>query len=65
MLKRAAYAWTPEDEARLKELAGQGMYLRQIALRLRRSESSIRKRARQLGIRLPNTPRGRFRFDRV
>jgi DNA-binding NarL/FixJ family response regulator len=63
MLKRASYAWTPEDEAKLRELAGKGIYLRNIALKLRRSESSIKKRARDLQIKVQTTPRSRFRFD--
>ena len=62
MLKRASYAWTPEDEARLRELAQKGVYLRNIALKLRRSESSIKKRARELGVKVSITPRGRFGF---
>ncbi len=62
MLKRASYAWTPEDEARLRELAQKGVYLRNIALKLRRSESSIKKRARDLQIKVQSTPRSRFRF---
>jgi len=63
MLKRESYAWTPEDEAKLRELAGKGIYLRNIALKLRRSESSIKKRARDLQIKVQTTPRSRFRFD--
>jgi DNA-binding NarL/FixJ family response regulator len=63
MLKRASYAWTPEDEAKLRELASNGVYLRNIALKLRRSESSIKKRARDLQIKVQTTPRSRFRFD--
>lgn len=62
MLKRASYAWTPEDEAKLRELADKGIYLRNIALKLRRSESSIKKRARDLQIKVQTTPRSRFRF---
>jgi DNA-binding NarL/FixJ family response regulator len=50
MLKRKSYAWTPEDETTLKELADKGMHLRAIALRLRRSESSIKKKAYDLVI---------------
>ncbi len=63
MLKRASYAWTSEDEAKLRELADKGIYLRNIALKLRRSESSIKKRARDLQIKVQTTPRSRFRFD--
>ena len=61
MLKRATYAWTPQDEARLKELAEQGRFVRNIALKLRRSESSVKKRAHDLGIAVQRTPR--FRAD--
>ncbi len=61
MLKRLVYAWTPEDEAKLKELAQKGVYLRHIAIKLKRSESSIKKRARDLGVTIPRMPR--FRFD--
>ena len=63
MLKRASYAWTPDDEAKLRELADQGIYLRNIALKLRRSESSIKKRAHDLQIKVQARPRSRFRFD--
>jgi DNA-binding NarL/FixJ family response regulator len=62
MLKRASYAWTPEDEATLRELVDKGIYLRNIALKLRRSESSIKKRAQHLQIKLPARPRSSFRF---
>ena len=57
MLKRTSYAWTSDDEDRLKQLAAQGVYLRNIALRLRRSESSIKTRAHSLGLKLRRTPR--------
>jgi DNA-binding NarL/FixJ family response regulator len=63
MLKRLVYAWTPEDQAKLKELAEQGVYVRNIAIRLKRSESSIKKRARELGIKVRITPRTPFRFQ--
>jgi len=56
------HAWTPDDEAALKQLAGQGMHLRAIALRLKRSESSIKKRAHELGVPVKRPPRSRFRF---
>jgi DNA-binding NarL/FixJ family response regulator len=59
MLKRLVYAWTPQDEAKLKELAEQGKHLRTIALRLKRSESSIKKRAHDLGIQVKANPRYR------
>jgi hypothetical protein len=64
MMKRASYAWTPEDEAKLRELADKCIYLRNIALKLRRSESSIKKRAHDLQIKVQARPRARFRFDR-
>src|SRR5690242_4903249 len=57
MLKRASYAWTAVDEAKLKLLVAKGLYLRSIAFRLRRSEYSISQRARELGITLKAMPR--------
>lgn len=63
MLKRPVYAWTPEDEAKLTELAQKGVYLRNIAIKLKRSESSIKKRARELGVKVGTTPRRPFRFQ--
>jgi len=63
MLKRANYAWTPEDEVRLRELAGKGIQIRSIAVRLRRSVSSIKKRAGSIGVELPKARRSRFRFE--
>jgi hypothetical protein len=62
MLKRKVYAWTPEDEGTLKQLAEKGVHLRAIALRLRRSESSIKKRAFDLGVGVKRPPRSQFRF---
>lgn len=62
MLKRKSYAWTSEDEAKLREMAGQGVYLRNIALRLKRSESSIKKKTHDLGIKVERTPKSHFRF---
>lgn len=62
MLKRLIYAWTSEDEAKLQDLAGKGVYLRNIAIRLKRSESSIKKRARELGLKVNITPRRSVRF---
>jgi DNA-binding NarL/FixJ family response regulator len=64
MLKRKSYAWTPEDELSLKQLAEKGVHIRAIALRLRRSESSIKKRARELGVKAKLNPRGNFRVAR-
>jgi hypothetical protein len=57
--------WTPEAEATLREMASQGVYVRRIALRLKRSESSIKKRATLLGLTVSKAPRSNFRFDRI
>jgi hypothetical protein len=61
MPERANHKWTTEDEAALRELVVKGFYLRQISLRLRRSESSIKKRAIDLNIIIKPTPRYRVR----
>jgi len=56
------HPWTSEDEAKLKEMAGKGVYMRKIALRLRRSENSVKKRAALLDVRVSRNPRsGLFR----
>ena len=62
-MRRANWSWTTDDETRLRELADQGFHLRAIALRLRRSESSIRKRAHELKIAVRRPPKGNFRVD--
>jgi len=61
ILRRANYTWTAEDEVKLKDMAQSGMYLRNIAIRLRRSESSVKKRAHDLGVTIKQRPR--FRLD--
>jgi hypothetical protein len=65
MLKRVSHVWTSEDEVKLREMAAKGVYLRNIAIRLRRSESSIKKRAFDLGLSLRRTPRSHFRIDEL
>lgn len=64
MLKRKTYAWTEEDEAKLAQMAEQGIPVRNVALRLKRSESSIKKRAQELQVKFTAPRRKRFRFDR-
>lgn len=54
--------WDAAAEASLRALAGQGFYLRKLALRLRRSESSIKKRARLLDVPIPPGPRSIVKF---
>ena len=61
MLRRASYAWTAQDEAKLKAMVEAGAFLRNIAIRLRRSESSVSKHARELGVKVKRRPR--FHFD--
>jgi hypothetical protein len=62
-MRRANWSWTADDETKLRELADKGVHLRAIALRLRRSESSIRKRAHELKIAVRRPPKGSFRAD--
>jgi hypothetical protein len=56
-MKRNHY-WTPDEEEKLRGLANKGMHYRAVALRMRRSESSIKKRANELGIKVVAPPRG-------
>jgi hypothetical protein len=64
-MKQRWSLWTVEDEAKLRELAGLGANIRTIALTLRRTESSIKTRARAIGITLKPAPRSRFRIDEL
>jgi len=44
--------WTPADDERLRKLAAEGRSVATIAERLKRSESAVRRRAKDLGITL-------------
>jgi len=37
MLRRASYTWTTDDEAKLKEMAQNGLYVRNIAIQIGRA----------------------------
>ena len=49
---RHRQAWTSEELAKLKLLAGKGMGLKAIAKALTRSEDSVQARAKQDGLRI-------------
>ena len=57
--------WTAEDDLQLRQLAGSGVHLRAIALKLRRTESSVKARARKIGVSVKPPPRGQFRVDEL
>jgi len=65
LLKRQRAKWTSGEDAKLRELAVSGSHVRTIALRLRRSESSIKKRARDIGVEVRQPPRSKFRVDEL
>jgi hypothetical protein len=65
MRTRPKYFWTDDDEAKLRALAANGVHLRAIAMKLRRSESSVKTYARNLGVRIKPRRYHRFRFDEV
>jgi hypothetical protein len=62
-MKRHSAKWTAHEEAKLRELANAGAHVRSVAVKLRRSESSIKNRARALGVVVKPPPRASFRFD--
>jgi hypothetical protein len=62
ILQRASYAWTAEDEAKLREWAGSGVKIHSMSVRLRRSVSSMKKRAELLGVRITKSPGADFAF---
>jgi hypothetical protein len=43
-------AWRPEDEEMLRNLAGQGVSLARISIRLKRNQNAVRFKATQLGL---------------
>jgi hypothetical protein len=59
MKKRPPQPWTPEDVARLRALAAAGRTAATIAERLKRTEASIRDKARALNIILARVANGR------
>jgi uncharacterized heparinase superfamily protein len=57
-VQRRCLQWTNEEDETLRSLAEQGRYLRNIALKLHRSEDGVRRRAERLSIdiRARHTP---------
>jgi hypothetical protein len=57
-MKRMGHSWTPEEDAKLRDLAAANVSVRHIALRLRRSENGVIYRAGVLNIQVqPNVRR--------
>jgi hypothetical protein len=54
-IRNTGQPWTPNDDAKLRELAGQNTPTRAIGLQLGRTEASVYTRAAQLGISLKPT----------
>lgn len=53
MSKPLIRVWTEAEISRLKQLVEQGATLMRASAALRRSKSSVQKKARELGLRLP------------
>jgi hypothetical protein len=51
-MKRRHFVWTPEEDERLRQLAAKGVAVPRVAVVLRRSEQSVRRRALALNIRI-------------
>jgi hypothetical protein len=58
MLSRRNYFWSEAEDAKLRAFAQNGVYVRNIAIRLKRTPTGVRRRAKQLGLSLPSRPRG-------
>jgi len=52
MQRRTNAPWTTEEEASLRDMVSQGKSRMQIALRLRRSRSAVKKRATSLCLKI-------------
>ena len=50
--ERHRQPWKPEELAKLRNLAGKGMPLKQIAKALTRSEESVKQRAKEDGLKI-------------
>lgn len=50
ILQNTRIAWTPADEQRLRDLATAGLYLREIANQLGRTQEAVRSRANKLRV---------------
>jgi hypothetical protein len=53
MAKTLIRVWTDDEIDRLKKLAAQGATLMRAAAALRRGNSSVQKKARELGLQFP------------
>ena len=49
-------SWTPELDSELKLLLSKGVSVQRIAVRLNRTQSVVKGRARFLGLELPSIP---------
>ena len=49
--------WLPEEDSRIRQLAGQRVMVAEIAKQLRRGERATRERMRLLGLTMPRKPR--------
>jgi hypothetical protein len=57
MLSRKNHFWTDAEDAKLREFAHQGVHVRNVAIRLKRTTDGVRRRAQQLGLSFPRPPR--------
>ena len=48
--------WTPEDETRLQLLVASGLFVRDVARALNRSQQAVQARANRLGLTLRSAP---------
>jgi hypothetical protein len=62
-MKRMGHSWTPEEDAKLRELAAADVPVRRIALKLRRSENGVTYRAGVLNIKVQPNVRRRAMVD--
>jgi len=57
MRTRSKFAWSDADDAQLRECAERKWSVPRIALRLRRSNSAVQRRARLLGVKVQSPVR--------
>ena len=59
--------WTDEDDIELRKALAEGISLKRLIIRMKRAETTIRRRAKALGLTVPPATRGGAEngFDRI
>jgi hypothetical protein len=62
-MRKTSRSWTDEDERQLREMVAKGASAVRTAVALKRTTTTIKLKARELGLKFPRVPR--FSIDRI